>query len=195
MSLSLVDRFHIWRRKLRWDKQYKKGKWSYLKNDNEAFRYKKIIEFLELYSKKQPKILDLGCGEGVLTEYLKDFNYDYFLGVDYSKVSVLEAKEKKLKKADFLVADLHYYEPSDEFDVVVLNEAFYYINDKLKETVIKRILNCLKENGIIITSIYKEGIGCWEYFDIEQLQQLDFTTVTTPKEGTYWKVGVYKKLD
>ena len=31
-KLSLKDRFHHWRRKMRWNRQYKKGKWDYLNN-------------------------------------------------------------------------------------------------------------------------------------------------------------------
>ena len=41
-KLSFIDQFHIWRRKLRWNRQYKKGRWDYLKNDVEAPRYAKI---------------------------------------------------------------------------------------------------------------------------------------------------------
>ena len=87
-----------------------------------------------------------------------------------------------------------YYTPPQEFDVIVFNEAFYYINDAVRAKVLKRILGKLKQGGILINSIYKEGVGCWEYFDNPELEQLDFTTVKTKKEGTYWKVGVYRKL-
>jgi len=52
----------------------------------------------------------------------------------------------------------------------------------------------LKPNGIILVSIYREGLGCWEYFKNEKFQELDFTTVTTNEEKTYWKIGVYKPV-
>ena len=88
---------------------------------------------------------------------------------------------------------MHYYKPPQEFDVIVFNEAFYYINDNVRAKVLNRILGKLKHGGILINSIYKEGVGCWEYFDIPELEQLDFSKVTSKKESTYWKVGVYKK--
>ena len=59
-KLSYLDKFHIWRRKLRWNRQYKKGRWDYLRNDVEAPRYAKILEFIKQHSKKQVSILDLG---------------------------------------------------------------------------------------------------------------------------------------
>ena len=42
-KLSLKDRFHHWRRKMRWNRQYKKGKWDYLNNDREHLRYQQIL--------------------------------------------------------------------------------------------------------------------------------------------------------
>jgi len=193
-KLSLLDQFHIWRRKIRWNRQYKKGRWEYLKNNVEAPRYAKILESIKQDATAQPSVLDLGCGEGVLRLRLENETIGYFLGVDFSKVSIKTATKYNFKNSDFQVADLHYYKPPQEFDVIVFNEAFYYINDAVRAKVLKRILGKLKQGGILINSIYKEGVGCWEYFDNPELEQLDFTTVKTKKEGTYWKVGVYRKL-
>lgn len=193
-KLSLLDQFHIWRRKIRWNRQYKKGRWEYLKNNVEAPRYAKILESIKQDATAQPSVLDLGCGEGVLRLRLENETIGYFLGVDFSKVSIKTATKYNFKNSDFQVADLHYYKPPQEFDVIVFNEAFYYINDNVRAKVLNRILGKLKHGGILINSIYKEGVGCWEYFDNPELEQLDFTTVKTKKEGTYWKVGVYRKL-
>lgn len=194
MSLSLIDKFHIWRRKMRWDRQYKKGKWDYLKNEIEAYRYHKIIEFIKAYGSTNPSILDLGSGEGVLNEHFIDFDYSHFEGVDYSKVSIDKANKKNLKNSTFTVADLHHYEPNRMYDVIIFNEAFYYIQDSERARVLNTILNHLNIGGTLIASIYKEGTGCWEYFDIDQLEQLNIEKVDPPKEGTYWKVGAFKKL-
>ena len=192
-KLSLLDQFHIWRRKIRWNRQYKKGRWEYLKNNVEAPRYAKILESIKQDATAQPSVLDLGCGEGVLRLRLENETIGYFLGVDFSKVSIKTATKYNFKNSDFQVADLHYYKPPQEFDVIVFNEAFYYINDNVRAKVLNRILGKLKHGGILINSIYKEGVGCWEYFDISELEQLDFSKVTSKKESTYWKVGVYKK--
>ncbi|MDT0559510.1 class I SAM-dependent methyltransferase [Ichthyenterobacterium sp. W332] len=193
MSLGLIDRFHIWRRKMRWDRQYKKGKWDYLKNDTEAYRYRKIIDYVKTYGTKNPSILDLGAGEGVLNEHFIDFDYSFFEGVDYSKVSIDKANKKQLRNSTFTVADLHHYKPNRHFDIIIFNEAFYYIHDSERARVLNIILDHLNIGGLLITSIYKEGIGCWEYFDIGRLEKLSFEKVDPPKEGTYWMVGAYKK--
>ena len=113
--------------------------------------------------------------------------------MDFSSESIKQANEKKLDKAVFKVANLHYFKPEQKYNVIVFNEAFYYVHDSEKANVLQIMMNALIENGIIINSIYREGAGSWEYFKIEALQQIDFKTVTTSEAKTYWKIGVYKK--
>ena len=67
--------------------------------------------------------------------------------VDFSKVSIEKALQNKFKNADFQVADLHYYTPAQDFDTIVFNEAFYYINTNVKAKVVNRILSKLKKDG------------------------------------------------
>jgi len=193
--MNILDRFHHWRRKRRWDKQYKSGKWENLKSEKESKRYFQIIDYLKTYGLKNPSILDIGCGDGVLNERMKDFAYSYFLGLDFSKVSIDQAKKKNFVKAEFISEDVISFRPTRNFDAIVLNEAFYYIHDSEKNNVLNRMLDHLNDGGILITSIYREGTGCWEYFkENPKLKELDFTTVTTGEELQYWKIGVYKKV-
>ncbi|RKE92357.1 class I SAM-dependent methyltransferase [Ichthyenterobacterium magnum] len=192
--MNIIDKFHNWRRKLRWNKQYKSGRWDNLKSHTEAVRYKQIISFIKTYGKANPSIMDLGAGEGVLNEKIIDLEYSYFLGMDFSSVSIKKANKKKFQNSEFIVADLHTFKPIKQFDIIVFNEAFYYIHNTEKENVLKTMINSLNPDGILITSIYREGTGCWEYFERDTLKQLDFVTVKTNDEKTYWKIGVYKKL-
>lgn len=190
--MNIIDKFHNWRRKQRWNRQYKSGRWEKLKGDIEAVRYQKIIDFMLEFGNDKPSVLDLGCGEGVLCERLNSKNYSYFFGMDFSSVSIKSATRLNLKNAEFLCADIHSFVPNQKFDVIVFNEVFYYIHESEKEKVLKRMIDNLKVDGIIITSIYREGTGCWDYYE-KNLKQLMFETIRTDNEKTYWKVGVYKK--
>jgi len=192
--MNIIDKFHHWRRKKRWNKQYKSGRWDSLKSDMEAKRYFQIIDYLKEFAPVNPAILDIGCGDGVLNERLGNYDFDYFLGVDFSSVSIEKAKAKKFPKSEFVAEDAIKFQPKRNFDVIVFNEAFYYIPETEKTTVLNLMLTHLTKNGILIVSIFREGTGCWEYFkENQKLKELDFTTVTTEKETTYWKIGVYSK--
>jgi trans-aconitate methyltransferase len=191
--MNIIDKFHNWRRKQRWNRQYKSGRWKNLRGDKERGRYETIIDFINKHGNGEPSVLDLGCGEGILCERMKNEAYSKFVGMDFSLESIKQANEKKLDKAVFKVADLHYFKPEQKYDVIVFNEAFYYVHDSEKANVLQIMMNALTEHGIIINSIYREGAGSWEYFKIEALQQIDFKTATTSEAKTYWKIGVYKK--
>ena len=192
--MNILDKFHHWRRKMRWDKQYKSGRWDSLASEKELKRYQQIIDYIDTHGNKNPSIMDIGSGDGVLTMRMEHVPYSYFLGLDFSKVSIEKANERKLPKAEFETADAITYIPKRKFDVIIFNEAFYYIHDTKKQEVLDRMIDALNEGGIIITSIYREGTGCWEFFkDHTNLKELDFTNVTTDEELRYWKVGVYSK--
>lgn len=192
--MNLLDKFHHWRRRRRWNRQYRKGRWENLKNEREAKRYFQIIEFFKTYGPNRPAILDIGCGDGVLNQRMGDFEFEYFLGVDFSSVSIEKAKAKNFPKAEFLNEDAIKFQPTRNFDIIIFNEAFYYIPDGEKDRVLQLMLDHLNPGGIMMSSIFREGLGCWEYFkEHPQLEELAFTTVTTEREETYWKIGVYKK--
>ena len=193
--MNIIDKFHHWRRKLRWNKQYKSGRWDSLQSEKEATRYKEIVDLIAKHSTESRSILDIGCGDGVLNMRMGELPYSYFLGIDFSSVSIDKANEHNFSNSEFMTADAISFKPSRNFDVIVFNEAFYYIHDSEKQNVLDRMMDHLNDNGILIISIYREGTGCWEYFkENPRLKELDFTTVRTDEELRYWKIGAYKKL-
>ena len=194
--MNILQRFHHWRRKRRWNKQYRSGRWESLKSEREAARYYKIVEYMKQYGPTNPSILDMGCGDGVLNKRMEGFEFSYFQGVDFSKVSIEKAKASNYPKAQFTCADAIAYVPDRNYDIIVFNEVFYYIPNSEKDRVFNLMLEHLNPGGVLIVSIFREGIGCWEYFkDDPRFTELAFSTVTTDKESTYWKVGAYRTND
>jgi 2-polyprenyl-3-methyl-5-hydroxy-6-metoxy-1,4-benzoquinol methylase len=189
--MNLKDRFKHWKRKIKFNSQYKRGKWAKLASEHESVRYKQINEYLEEYKPKT--ILDLGCGDGVLNRRMIYDGYDYFLGIDYAKVSINQAKAQNFQKAEFETHDLLDFKPSQKFDAIILNEAFYYIHDSRRSDVVTTILDHLSNDGVLIVSIFREGNTCWEYFkDNPKLKEVSFNTVHSKAGTTYWKVGLYQ---
>lgn len=191
--MNLLDKFHHWRRRRRWNKQYRSGRWESLKSELEAKRYFQLIDQMKEFASPNPSILDIGCGDGVLNERMGDYLFRNFVGVDFSSVSIEKAKAKNYPKSRFIAEDILKYSPAENFDVIIFNEAFYYIPDNEKARVLDLMLDHLNPNGLMIVSIFRDGLGCWEFFkESNRLKELDFTQIDADSGDKYWKIGAYR---
>ncbi len=73
-----------------WDNLYEDGHWDYLEDYGEAARYDVITGMLRRY-KNVKTLLDLGCGSGVLAEYLEIGKFAY-TGIDFSAKAIEKVK-------------------------------------------------------------------------------------------------------
>lgn len=134
-----------------WNKQFSLGVWDYLYSKDEEAHYQQIIEFKNRY-KPNGKILDVGCGQGVLFAYLKQKSesIDYF-GIDISETAVKLAIQT-FPGGNFKKLDFEYKGVEGKYDVIIFNESLYYFNKPLK-----KIEHCIKHNlvagGYIIISM------------------------------------------
>lgn len=105
---------------------------------------------------KGKKILDLGCGDGVLS-YLFAKNGAEVIGIDSSEEAIKFAKEKckDLKTIDFLSASVYDLPYEDRrFDYIVCSDVIEHLKYPLKMlSEIKRV--CNSEGKIIITTDIK----------------------------------------
>ena len=114
------------------------------------------IKFLvDDYVRAEEKILDLGCGNGRLFEFLKDKNVDYF-GVDFSE-KLIEIAKKRFPEAKFQVADaLNLPFSENTFDKVYSIAVLHQIpsqNFRLK--FLKEAKRVLKPNGLLILTVWR----------------------------------------
>lgn len=138
--------------KRQWDREFESGKWDYLDlNPAERIRHAIISMFSSYYFPKG-SILDVGCGFGTLADFLSGKQKSKYLGIDISSAAVRIAKQKRGTK--FLCIDCENYKASKKFDIIVFNECLYYLNNRRK--VLKKYLNFLESNGILIFSVYSK---------------------------------------
>jgi len=149
-------------RALEWDKEFDDGCWEYLKNDQQAPRYEAILAILN-DSTTSPAILDVGCGEGILVDYLKRGQIDFsdYLGLDISGQAINKARERH-PEVKFDKADVEKQLPDSKYDIIIFNECVYYFRSPL--AVLQAFEKCLSDSGIYIISVFNVK-------DYEQIQE------------------------
>lgn len=75
------------------------------------------------------KVLDLGCGDGVLLRYLIDAHQITGRGVELSEAGVLECVRKGLSVRQGNIDEGLSDYPNDTFDTVILSQTLPYLDD------------------------------------------------------------------
>jgi len=98
------------------------------------------------------RILDVGCGEGVLLDYFhrKGFSFLEYVGIDISREAIQIALSR-YPSTSFIIADIEEYQHDSLFDMIIFNESLYYT--KRPVNVMKKYEKNLKPNGIFIVSM------------------------------------------
>ena len=108
--------------------------------------------FFDNYIKEGDKVLDLGCGNGRLYEFLRRKSIDY-TGVDNSKELIKEAKKiySEDAKHRFVSGDALDFDHSQKYDVVFLVSTLHHIpSNKLRQRVIHKVVRSLNKDGRLI---------------------------------------------
>jgi trans-aconitate 2-methyltransferase len=132
----------------------------------------KIISELSL--KGNEHILDLGCGDGVLTAELAALVPDGFvLGIDASRGMVEVTRRLEVENLSFRLQDINCLDFKNEFDLVFSNATLHWIKDH--NLLLRSTFQCLKEKGVLrfnfaadgncshLIKIIKEAIKLSEY--------------------------------
>lgn len=179
--------------KKNWDEIYRKNKEHFIEN-----KPSKYLEFLITLLKKEDKILEIGCGNGINFIKLKNLGYN-IIGIDISKEAIASIKENNV-----FVCDAEKLNFKDNcFDVVYsfntlhftdINKSFSEIYKVLKTSGMGYfviILQTKKKNNI--TSINKPHL---DHFEIINEKTFEITEeVGTENEHSHiiWEVLIRKK--
>ncbi len=118
----------------------------------------------ELQLRGNEKILDLGCGDGVLTEKLSSLVPNgEVIGIDSSN-GMIETAEKITKdNLKFICMDMNEMTFQNEFDVIFSNAALHWVKDH------NRLLNAayaaLKASGVILWDFGGDG-NCANFLNV-----------------------------
>lgn len=95
------------------------------------------------------RILDLGCGVGVLTEMLSDAGFNV-TGVDGS-ASKIEIAKRRVFHATFMVSLFEEFSPEGKFDVIIMKNVLEHVEDPV--LLLTKARRWLSENGVVIVYV------------------------------------------
>jgi len=125
------------------------------------FRYELVLDFLR--SKPKGRILDAGCGPGLMTRLLQKEGWEV-VACDYSngmiKTSKKMAKEENLPDVYRQLSLAKLGKLRTKFDYVILNGVLPYISLEEESQVFSELKKVLKKNAFLVASHYNL------YFDI-----------------------------
>lgn len=138
-------------------KNFSKGSKTY---DNNANVQRAMIEHLiiTLPQKNYTKILEIGCGTGLLTSELAELFPDaQITALDISEGMIATCKEK-LKDSNninYICGDVEYVCPIEEFDLIISSATFQWITDL--EQLLETLKSRLTFEGVLSFSTFAEN--------------------------------------
>jgi 2-polyprenyl-3-methyl-5-hydroxy-6-metoxy-1,4-benzoquinol methylase len=133
-----------------WNSKYRAVGYEGLEQtENDLYRtIHVVLDIIASLPLRQPKILEIGCGTGWLSEKLCEFGD--VVGVDLAPRAIEIAKERGCK-AEFIAMDFLKFEwKAADFDLVVCCETFYNVNDQ--SHFMERMAALTKPQGYLVFS-------------------------------------------
>ena len=113
-------------------------------------------------------VLDLGCGAGVIAEYISDKTGAVVTGLDYADPAIAEARERtkgKQSQLTFVAGDMNALDLAEgSFDAIISLDTLYWVAD-LTETMgqLTKLLKPGGQMGIFMMRDIPEGRTAREY--------------------------------
>jgi cyclopropane fatty-acyl-phospholipid synthase-like methyltransferase len=93
--------------------------------------------------------LDIGCGNGMIAEYLSDRTGAHITGLDYIPQAISQAQQRTVTKLDrlaFIVGDINQLElPRSAFEVILSIDSMYFSKDYT--ATLRELKAALRPNG------------------------------------------------
>lgn len=145
------------------------GEWRGLDSSDQAPRYATIAEILHTFNSDR-KVLDVGCGEGVLRAWLPE--YTDYTGIEPSSLAVRVAVERNGLARIIHTSAEKFDARGERFATIVFNEMLYYTANPVG--LLRKYAALLWQGGVVLCSIYeKPRTGketslrrkLWHFFD------------------------------
>lgn len=127
----------------------------------------------ELTFQGHERILDLGCGDGAITEQLAaQVPGGSVLGIDASQ-NMIDTATRCYQRENlrFRLLDINALDFADEFDIIISNATLHWIHDH--NSLISNVYRSLKTNGIARFNFAADGNCSHFYKVVKRAMKLD----------------------
>ena len=179
--------------KRRWERMYVLGGWDFLQSSDQRPRHYVISGVIHDRFPQGAKVLDVGCGSGVLYECLRGWRGSY-TGIDIAEPVIRECICKFRDDADccFDTVAFEDFRPTSYFDVVVLNEVLYYFRIGTVQQVFKRAQGLLRERGLVVVSMTRNNLKApYIWCRLSEIEHQEQTIKVSSLARGPWTVRVY----
>jgi 2-polyprenyl-6-hydroxyphenyl methylase/3-demethylubiquinone-9 3-methyltransferase len=173
-----------------WDASYASGSLDFYGALREQGRYGVLVGLIRAFAGKA-RILDIGCGVGVLRTRIPDEEVEAYLGIDPSKVAIAQAEAQHFSKSRFELGE----RPTADaglFDLIVLNEMMCYVEDL--DGLMKVLKSHLAPGGWLLTSMFRHaGDAALHRTVARHFTEVDVLEVVRRKHRPLhaWRVACY----
>lgn len=179
-----------------WDREYREGVYDRLARSDQRHHHR-LLAAMIADRWPNPRVLEIGAGEGVLFEAFRAHAPARYVGVDFSAPAVEQglrrlAAERASGQVDLLLGDGRTFRSDETFDVVVFSECIEHLGEV--EDLVAHYAPNLKPDG---------GVGLTMWLALKPLRLwhrlkalgpvLDEAVVNTPWGGG-WLVAVVRPV-
>jgi 2-polyprenyl-3-methyl-5-hydroxy-6-metoxy-1,4-benzoquinol methylase len=110
------------------------------------------FELVESHVPRRGRVLDFGCGYGMLSNFLALKSPDRrVLGIDLNRerIEVAKRSSKGHPEVSFQLGDVRDFQ-GIPFDAVVMTDVLHHISDDKVRVLLRIIRSCLSDNGILV---------------------------------------------
>ncbi|MGN0163281.1 MAG: class I SAM-dependent methyltransferase [Candidatus Ornithomonoglobus sp.] len=168
---------------IKWDSNNYKEQFSFVPQYGE--------EVTKLITKEKDSfVVDLGCGNGTLTEKLYNEGYRV-IGVDAS-ADMLALAKKEYPEIKFIQDNALSFKLKDKADVIFSNAVFHWIDKADQEKLIENISENLKTGGELVCEF--GGYGCAESVHSALEKSFNDRNLIYPRTFYFPTIGEYAPL-
>lgn len=114
---------------------------------------KRLILPLKNMDKALPKsgtILDLGCGEGLVSHHLSTQKKRQIIGIDLDPQKIKIANNKRKSNLKFITGSILNYAPLKKISGCVLADVLHHLSKKSQLALLKKISKIIKPGGVLV---------------------------------------------